>query len=219
MRTVAALAAALSSLVFAAGAHADSEMLDAGRALVEAPLPSGLTDLPREAPVSGIGFALQLGGGVTSFAESRTREQFGTGGYWELRAVLGTRGVFGGELAYVGSHRRADSMGPGSSAALVGNGAEGTVRAKLPLSAGGLRVEPFVFGGAGWSRYQVVGDGDPRAMITPTTPTDAVSLPVGSGLVMAHENLLLDLRVTYRAAPRDRDLRSWAAGVTVGCEI
>jgi hypothetical protein len=217
MRTAAALAAALSTLVFAAGAHADSEMVESGRALVEAPLPPGLTDLPPEAPVSGLGFALQLGGGVTSFAGAQARDQFGTGGYWELRAVLGTRGVFGGELAYVGSHRNADSMGPGATAALVGNGVEGTVRAKLPLHAGGLRIEPFVFGGAGFSHYHIVGNGDPRAMIT--TSRDTVSLPVGSGLVMAHENLLLDLRVTYRGAPRGRDLPSWAAGLTVGCEI
>jgi hypothetical protein len=217
MRTTAALAAALSTLALAAAASADSELADYTRALVESPLPPGLTDLPREAPASRVGFALQLGGGVTSFANARARDQFGTGGYWELRAVLGTRGVLGGELAYVGSHRRADSMGPGAAAALVGNGAEATVRAKLPLAAGGLRVEPFVFGGAGFSHYHIVGDGDPRAMIT--TSRDTVSLPVGTGLVMAHENLLLDLRVTYRGAPRDRDLPSWAAGLTVGCEI
>jgi hypothetical protein len=62
-----------------------------------------------------------------------------------------------------------------------------------------------------------MGEVDPRAAITGSS--SAVNLPVGSGLVMAHDNLLLDLRVTYRATPGERALPSWSAGVTVGCEI
>jgi hypothetical protein len=215
MRTAVALFVLTSSLFVTAQARAQVDLTDRGLALDE--LPMDLAELPREAPASRLGFALQLGGGLTGFAQANVRDDYSAGGYWELRAVLGTRRVLSGELAYVGSHRRADAMGPGSEAALVGNGAEATVRAKLPLQAGGLRVEPFVFGGAGWSHYRIIGQADPRAVIT--TSSDAVNLPVGTGLVMAHDNLLLDLRLTYRATPGERQLRSWSAGVTVGCEI
>jgi hypothetical protein len=107
MRTAAFLVAATSSFFIAAQARAQVDMVDPGLSLSE--LPMDLAELPREAPASRLGFALQLGGGLTGFARRDVREDFSSGGYWELRAVLGTRRILSGELAYVGSHRRADA--------------------------------------------------------------------------------------------------------------
>src|SRR4051812_47150904 len=50
-----------------------------------------------------MGTSFQLGGGVTNFASQRTRDLTSPGGYWDARAVVGTRTALGLELAYVGN--------------------------------------------------------------------------------------------------------------------
>src|SRR5437879_1578083 len=67
-------------------------------------------------PVVPTGLALQLGGGVTGFSRQGARDQFGTGGYWDVRAILGTDSFIGAELAYVGSAREINAAGVSGNA-------------------------------------------------------------------------------------------------------
>jgi hypothetical protein len=178
-------------------------------------------------PITPTGFGIQLGGGVTGFSNQQARDLFATGGYWDLRAVLGSRSFLGAELAYVGSARDTNASGLASKAALMGDGAEAALRANLPLQAGSLRVEPFLFGGVGWTYYQVVNNDSNTSNVK--DHANAVVIPFGAGVSAAYEHFLIDARFTYRGVFDDKlvslnggdhaDLQNWAAGLTVGYEL
>lgn len=178
-------------------------------------------------PVAPAGLGLQLGGGVTGFTRQAARDTFGTGGYWDLRAVAGTDSFLGGEVAYVGSAREANASGLTGNAALLGNGAEAVARVNLPLQAGTLRVEPFVFGGAGWTYYQVVNSDINASNIK--DHANAFVIPFGGGVSAAYDHFLLDARFTYRSVFDDKlvasgnndslDLQNWAVGLTLGYQL
>jgi hypothetical protein len=141
--------------------------------------------------------------------------------------VLGRRSFRGAELAYVGSARDIKAPGVSDNAALVGNGAEAVARANLPLSAGSLRVEPFLFGGLGWTYYQVVKSDLNTSGIK--DHANAFVVPFGTGVSAAYSHVIVDARFTYRAVLDDKlvpttgndhlDLQNWSAGLTVGYEL
>jgi hypothetical protein len=178
-------------------------------------------------PVAPTGFGLQLGGGVTGFSRQGARDRFGTGGYWDVRATLGTDSFIGAELAYVGSARDINATGVTGNAALLGNGAEAVARANLPLSAGRLRVTPFLFGGVGWTYYNIVNSDANTSNIK--DHANALTIPFGAGVGLSYAHLLVDARFTYRAVFDDKlvpttgsdsqDLQNWSGGLTIGYEL
>lgn len=175
-----------------------------------------------------MGLGLSIGGGVTGFVGDEMRAFTSVGGAWEARVVLGTRTVIAGEAAYVGSAQSTDLLGLDDSALIVGNGVEGNVRVNVSSSA----VQPYVFGGAGWSRFTLE-----RADFNTSSVRDAedvLFLPVGAGLSFRSLGLMIDLRGTYRAAfgdniirgsesdvnqPGDVSMDSWTASAKVGWEF
>jgi hypothetical protein len=180
-------------------------------------------------PVVPTGFAFQVGGGVTGFSRQATRNTFGTGGYWDARAILGSRSFLGAELAYVGSARDATASGLTGSAALLGDGAEAAVRVNLPIERQRLLVEPFVFGGVGWTYYQIVNEDSNSSNVK--DHANALSIPFGAGVSAAYNHFTVDARFTYRSVFDDKlvpltggdrdheDLQNWSAGLTVGYEL
>jgi hypothetical protein len=180
-------------------------------------------------PVVPRGFGFQVGGGVTGFSRKETRDSFGTGGYWDARALIGSRSFLGAELAYVGSAREASAGGLAGSAALLGNGAEAAVRVNLPIEANRLLVEPFLFGGVGWTYYQVVNEDGNSSNIK--DHANALSIPFGAGVSTSFNHFMIDARFTYRSVFDDdlvrvtsserqhADLQNWSAGLTVGYEL
>ena len=180
-------------------------------------------------PVAPRGFGFQVGGGVTGFSRKETRDSFGTGGYWDARALIGSRSFLGAELAYVGSVREASAGGLAGNAALLGNGAEAAVRVNLPIETNRLLVEPFLFGGVGWTYYQVVNEDGNSSNIK--DHANALSIPFGAGLSAAYQHFTVDARFTYRPVFDDKlvpltggdrdheDLQNWSAGLTVGYEL
>jgi hypothetical protein len=178
-------------------------------------------------PVAPTGFGLQLGGGVTGFSRQDARDRFGTGGYWDVRATLGTDSFIGAELAYVGSARDINASGVTGNAALLGNGAEALARANLPLTAGALRVTPFLFGGVGWTYYNVVNSDSNTSNIK--DHANALTIPFGAGVGLSYAHLLVDARFTYRAVFDDKlvpttgsdslDLQNWSGGLTIGYQL
>jgi len=187
----------------------------------------GVSGSLASAPVAPRGLGLQLGGGVTGFTRQDARDRFGTGGYWDLRAVLGTDSFLGAELAYVGSAREARDSGLSDNAALVGNGAEAVARINLPLQAANLRVAPFVFGGVGWTYYNIVNSDSNSSSIK--DHANALVLPFGGGLSAAVDHFILDARFTYRGVFDDKlvsmgnddslDLQNWSVGLTLGYQL
>ncbi len=179
-------------------------------------------------PVVPAGFAFQLGGGVTSFSRQETRDTFGTGGYWDARAIFGTRSYLGAELAYVGSARNATASGL-DGGSLLGNGAEAAVRVNLPIEQQRLLIEPFVFGGVGWTYYQIVNQDSNVSNVK--DHANALSIPFGAGVSAAYDHFTVDARFTYRSVFDDKlvpltggdrdheDLQNWSAGLTVGYEL
>ena len=162
-----------------------------------------------------------LGGGVSDFADGSTKDRFGVGGSWDARIGIGSRSYVGGELAYVGSARAGDGTVPD----LTANGVEGVLRLQYPYSTGTWRIEPFAFGGIGWSHLAL----DHAAAAGLASSDDVGVVPFGGGVTLGYGRFLLDARFTYRAS-FDEDLRlganegaaklsQWAAGASVGYEF
>ncbi len=163
-----------------------------------------------------------LGGGVTDFTEDAVKDRFDVGGAWDLRLGFGSRFYVGGELAYVGSAARGSGAGAGSD--LLTNGAEAVLRLQYPYDAGGWLVEPFAFGGIGWSHLSI-RDAPPGLKDS----DDVGVVPFGAGITVGRGHLLLDARFTYRTsfdediafAPNQAaaSLERWTVGASVGYEF
>lgn len=161
------------------------------------------------------------GGGVTNYFSRAVRDQVDTGGTWDLRLGFGNRSYLGGEFAYVGSARKAGSLGSD----LFTNGAEAIMRVQYPWSEGKWLVEPFAFGGVGWTHFQIT-DATPAAM---ASSDDVFVMPVGAGVTLGYDHLLFDTRFTYRQAfdaklIRDTDgsaakMNSWAITAAIGYQF
>ena len=162
-----------------------------------------------------LSYALSAGGGVLNSIDGGTTE---LGGTWNVRLTAGTRHTLGAEIGYVGIAQPIDeAMGLGSSAMLVGNGAEGAVRVALSRTA----LQPYGFAGAGLMHFDVL---DASAGV----PGDLVALfPAGLGLSYRGDWIFLDLRGTARAAFDDEmfeemdggGLDSWSVSLQVGAEL
>lgn len=171
---------------------------------------------PRELAAPFGPYAL-LGGGVTDFTDGDVKDRFDVGGTWDVRVGVGHGYFVGGELAYVGSALKA----VGSGADLVANGAEAVLRLQYPLASGRWLVEPFAFGGIGWSHLSVQ-DAAPGM----EDADDAGVVPFGGGITLGYDRILLDARFTYRTgfdedlalSPGDgpASLERWAVSGSIG---
>lgn len=177
---------------------------------------------------SGVGVSVQAGGGVTAFAREAARETTNVGGIWEVRAALGTRRLVGLEAAYVGSARGLAVSGLAPGAALVGHGAEGALRINMPFINYGTLVEPFVFGGLGWTWYSLINEGANTSGIADYDNVGVV--PVGAGLTIGYRGFIAEARFTYRmtfedealmprTVPGSGNLGNWGIGLTAGYEF
>jgi len=177
---------------------------------------SGSSDL-----LTPLGEYALVGGGVADFTEGAVKDRFGTGGTWDVRLGLGSRYYLGAELGYVGSRR----SGTGSGPDLTANGAEGVLRVQYPYATGNWLIEPFVFGGIGWS-HLALGHAAAAGL---KSSDDVGVVPFGGGITFGFGRVLLDARFTYRAN-FDEDLKlaanegpaklsQWAVGASVGYEF
>jgi hypothetical protein len=139
--------------------------------------------------------------------------------------VAGTREYVGLEAAYIGSAQSISALGLSNDAVLVSNGAEGALRLNLPLvSRTGALLEPFVFGGLGWSRFHVARTSVNTSDIA--TDDDIMTVPYGGGLAFASHGFMADARFTYRSTFYNDLLRTsggkldnWSAGAQLGFEF
>ena len=124
--------------------------------------------------------------------------------------MFGSRLPIAVEGAYVGSVQNIEALGLNTSALLVGNGVEGTLRVNLLRT----RVQPYLFGGMGWTHYQVTNSATNTSSIRGSD--DIGTVPLGAGLsARLGTAFIVDIRGTYRATFAD-DLLQAANATTSG---
>lgn len=197
-------------------------LLTAGLLLAAAPRvgsAQGWRDGSRDL-LTPVGEYFLVGGGVTDFSKDATKNRFDTGGAWDVRLGIGNRYYVGAEAAYVGAALNAKGVGPD----LRMNGAEGVVRVQYPYASGRWLVEPFAFGGLGWS-HLTLNDAAPGVK-----DSDEIGVvPFGAGVTLGYDRFLIDARFTYRttfnedlalgAGQGAPSLERWAVGASLGYEF
>jgi hypothetical protein len=162
-----------------------------GGAMVPAPAPYQGDN----ASLAHLGIGLVVGGGVDGFTSSGLRNTTNDGGSWDVRAIVGTRSPLALEAAYIGSAQAVNALGLDSNAVLVGNGAQGDVRLNV---GGNIPVQPFVFGGVAWRRYEITNTKTNTSDLV--NNDDVLELPAGIGLAIKRYGFMAEARGEVRAA-------------------
>lgn len=186
-----------------------------------------------DAPITDFGASVLVGGGVTNFTQSNLTDSTSVGGYWDVRGSLGTRSILGLEAAYHGNSRDIQAIGLRDETFLVGNGLEGAIRVNAPLTFEqnnlDVLVEPFAFGGVGWTRYNLFNEGTNTSSVL--DQDDVFVVPLGLGIAGSVEGVMLDARFTYRpafgsdlvgsatGAFETDSLSDWSLGANLGFEF
>jgi hypothetical protein len=178
---------------------------------------------PQPVP-SRVGVGLLLGGGYERFTNDNIRNQSGEGGYWNVRAIVGTREFIGAEAAYVGDARGLTGLGFSNNARLISNGLEGVLRLNVPVARGYSLIEPFGFVGVGWQHYVISNNNTVLSDIS--ARDDILTVPFGGGLEFAYRGFMADARFTYRETYYNNllgrtggDLNNWGVGGQIGFEF
>jgi hypothetical protein len=140
-----------------------------------------------------LGIGIAAGAGAGGFTGSDLRGTSNTGGDWDVRLTFGTRSPLAFEASYIGSAQRLSALGLDNNAMLVGNGAQGALRLNATV---GLPVQPFVFGGVAWRRYDVTNSATNTSDVAETD--DVLELPVGAGIAGLVKGLMVDVRGEFR---------------------
>ena len=173
---------------------------------------------------SALGIEATIGGGVVGFIDEGARDIAKTGGSWDARLMFGSRLPIAVEGAYVGSAQSIDALGLSSNSFLVGNGIEGTLRVNLMRA----RIQPYLFGGAGWTHYQLTNTSTNTSSVL--GQDDVGTIPLGAGITgRIGSAFILDVRATYRAtfnddlmratAASNNSMQSWNASARIGFEF
>jgi hypothetical protein len=146
------------------------------------------------------GFAISAGGGASGFTGDALRGATNAGGDWDVRLTFGTRTPIAVEASYIGSAQSLNALGLDSDAMLVSNGAQGVLRLNGTID---LPVQPFIFGGLAWRRYDITNTNTNTSDLSGTD--NVVEIPVGVGVAGRFNGLILDARGEFRPT-LDNDL-------------
>jgi len=163
----------------------------------------------RPRPPSRIGIEATVGAGAIGFITESARDATQPGAAWDARLLFGSRSPIALEGAYVGSVQNIQALGLNTNSLLLGNGVEGTVRVNLSHA----QVQPYVFGGVGWTHYQLTHAATNTSSLL--DKDDVGTVPLGVGLsARLGRAFILDIRGTYRATFADDLLRTNASNGT-----
>lgn len=152
---------------------------------------------PRHRYLTPYGMSLTLGAGVGGFTDSDTRRFTDTGASWSARLTFGSRSPLALEAGYVGSVNGVNALGLDSDAVLLGSTAEGDLRVNLSDRG----VQPYLFGGLGYTHYAVTNS---RVNTSDVNDSDNLGeVPLGAGLSLLMNGLVLDVRGTMRPTFND----------------
>lgn len=166
-----------------------------------------------------LGIALSAGGGTSGFTSDALRGSTNVGGDWDVRATFGTRSLLAVEGSYIGSAQSLSTLGVDSSATLVGNGVQGALRLNGTINA---PVQPFVFAGAAWRRYDLTNTSTNTSDIAGSD--DVLEFPMGAGVAGRWMGLILDARGEFRIATNEdlvanESMHRWGVNANVGYEF
>jgi hypothetical protein len=175
-------------------------------------------------PPSKLGIEATVGGGAVGFIDSAVRNTVNTGGTWDARLTFGSRLPIAIEGAYVGSEQSIEALGLSTNTRLLGNGVEGDLR----LNFTNFMVQPYIFGGAGWTHYQITNSTTNTSSVL--SSDDVGTVPLGAGIsIRPTKAFLIDVRGTYRAVFNDtmfdrvtnsnNSMQNWGAIGRVGFEF
>jgi hypothetical protein len=156
------------------------------------------TTTEEESMFTRFGFAISAGGGVSGFTDNTARSATQDGGGWDVRATFGTRSPIAAEISYLGSAQAIEALGLDNNAVLLGNGVQANVRVNLTTDTD---LQPFLFGGAAWRRYQVTNTDSNTSDVA--DDDDVLEIPVGAGLAYRYRGLILDMRGEYRRTTQE----------------
>ena len=177
---------------------------------------------------SQIGIGFNIGGGVAGFTESAVRDVVDSdvSGLWSARMTLGTHTPLGVDISYIGT--AVDLTAPtGAQGTLLGTAVEGALRWNMLPH---YEWNPYVFGGAGWQRYDVTDAVVSRSANGISDQEDLAVFPLGAGLSYRDlSGITFDVRGTLRVAEDSElvatatggnaDLHTWDASGTLGYEF
>jgi hypothetical protein len=152
------------------------------------------------------GFAISAGGGTGGFTNDALRGTTDVGGEWGVRLTFGTRSPIAVEASYIGSAQTIDALGLDSSAILVGNGVQAALRLNTTID---FPVQPFIFAGAAWRRYDLTNTDFNTSDLSDSD--NVFEIPLGVGIAGKFQGLMLDLRGEFRPT-LDNDLLPEIAG-------
>ncbi len=179
---------------------------------------------------SDIGVGIILGGGISSFTDRDMRDTMtrDVQGLWDARIALGTHTPLGIELGYVGTAAGIKTLSGQTNGTLVGTAGEAALRLNfLPHFA----VDPYIFAGVGWQRYDVNNMHFATADTGMKQTEDIAEFPMGAGIAFRDTSgFTVDLRGTFRAAASNgllvdptsnhyADLHTWEASGALGYEF
>lgn len=178
-------------------------------------------------PFSGLGIAIAAGGGAGGFTNDEMRGTTDIGGDWDVRLTLGTRSPLAFEGSYIGSAQGIDALGLDNNALLVGNGVQGALRLNATID---FPIQPFIFGGVGWRRYDLSNADENLSDVSGSD--DVVEIPLGVGIAGKWQGLILDARGEFRATTNENllpergvgdtgfaEMHRWGVKGTVGMEF
>jgi hypothetical protein len=140
-----------------------------------------------------MGFTIAAGGGTSGFTSSGLRDSTNFGGDWDVRLTIGSRSPLAFEASYIGSAQTISGLGVSNNAMLIGNGAQGALRLNLTTD---LAVQPFVFGGAAWRRYNLRNNSNATSDVG--NKDDVMEFPVGAGIAGKFMGFVVDARGEFR---------------------
>jgi len=169
-------------------------------------------------PPSWIGIGFEAGGGVGGFFDSKATSATSAAGLWQVRAVVGTRAHFAGEMAYVGGATTVNTFGVQNDATLTTNGFEGAARWNVLT---GL-IQPYASAGLGYQHYSLG-----NAAITTSDVSssgEVMTFPLAVGLAVKPGAFVLDGRVSFHPATnsallRNTNMSTWDIGAHAGFEF
>jgi hypothetical protein len=151
-----------------------------------------------DAMMGRIGIGVTIGGGVAGFTEDTLRDTADDGGNWDVRATIGTRSMLAFEASYIGSAQDIDALGLDDDAILLGNGAQGALRFNATTDT---PLQPFLFGGLAWRRYELVNAD--RNVSDVAESDNVLEIPLGVGVAYRMGGFLIDARGEYRIASQE----------------
>lgn len=173
-----------------------------------------------------LGVVVSAGGGAFDFVGGDLKNMTGMGGFWTVRALVGSRSIVALEGTYIGTAQTIQALGLQTNARLLSNGVQGALRVNAPIAIGKMFIEPFGFAGGGWSHYSLVSTNTQSASLQSTD--NVITLPVGAGLAMGYNGFFFDARASYTFSYENNlvvsptvnpGMDTWNAGGTLGFEF